>query len=380
MFDDQKLVNGTRKTTRRELLKGAAGLVGMVFLASCTGGPATPAPTPTTAAAPTSAPGSTPAAAPTQAPAQTVNFPAGKPITVVVSAPAGGGTDVMVRTLQPYIEKELGTNLVIINNGTASGQAAATEVSQGPADGYTIGAISVPQNVQQAMDPERNPEYKVADIAWLACSVSDPCVLCVKPDSPYADAKAFIDAAIANPGQLNVSLAGKGSDDHFHMLDLSSAVGTEFNYVQFDGGGPARTALLGGHVDAWAGNEAEAVPLVQSGQIKVLWIANDKRSKYLPDVPTLQEVTGKEIIGYSQRGWYGPARMPAEIKKIYDDVFRKVHNDPEVIEKFDSMSYPIVYLDHAAWTEAVGKEMQRIERLVKEFGVFDPIPQPLPSV
>ncbi len=387
-MEDSDLMNeerNPRRTSRRDLLKGSVGLAGLALLAACQPA-ATPAPAATKAAA-TAAPAATAAAtkaaataaAATKAPAAaSTNYPAGKPITVIVSAPAGGGTDVMVRTLQPFLEKELGTNLVIVNNGTASGQAAITEVSKAKPDGYTIGATSSPQNVQQAMDPERNPAYKVADLAWLACSVSDPCVICVKPDSPY-DGKAFIEHAVANPLKMGISLAGKGSDDHFHMLDISSATKAEFNFVQFDGGGPARTALLGGHVDGWAGNEAEAVPLVKNGQMKVLWIANNKRSKYLPDVPTLKEVIGKEIIGYSQRGWIGPAGLPAEIKQRLDEALRKVHTDKEVVDKFESMSYPIVYLDHAGWTEAVGKEMQRIERLVKEFKVFDPISQPLPQ-
>jgi tripartite-type tricarboxylate transporter receptor subunit TctC len=318
----------------------------------------------------------------TQAPAAAkVNFPAGRPISVLVPANAGGGTDVMVRTLQPYLEKVLSTSFVIVNKGAAGGQVAITEAVKAKPDGYTIMSPSVPHHVQMAQDPERKPEYKVQDITFLACSVSDPGTLGVLPNAPWKDAKEFLEDAKKRPGEIKIAATGKGGDDHLLGLTIEDLTGAKFTYVQFDGGAPARTALLGGHVDAWLGNESEAIPLVKNKEARILFLADPKASKYSPGVPTAKEATGLDLIGYSQRGWGVAAAVPAEIKQILADALDKVHKDPEVIDKFEKMSYPIVYHNTAAWTKLVCDEQQKIDRLARKFSLFNPQPieQPCPK-
>jgi tripartite-type tricarboxylate transporter receptor subunit TctC len=357
MMDYRSSDESAKKATRRDFLKVAAGF---------------------TAGAAFSAYGQPLATAATPAPTK-VNFPGGKPITVIAAATPGGGTDVMARTMAPFIEKELNTRCVIINKGAGGGQEGITEVYTAPADGYTVGVISSPQHVQQAMDPERKTPYKMADFTFLACSVSDPGVLVVRSDAPFKTAKEFIDHALKNKGKVNVGDTGKGGDDHLHMLSITELTGADFNYIHFNGTAPGKTALLGGHTDAWACNESEGLPMVTAKQGRILWIANRQRSKFLPDVPTLKEVTGTEIVTYSQRGWCCSAKVPKEIKEAWNAALKKVHNDPEVIKKFASLSYPIVYYDIDQWSPVVCTEMERIARLVKKFGVFDPISQPCPK-
>lgn len=365
---------------RRDFIKLAVGAAVVLPLSACQS--AAPAATP----AATAKPAATTAAAATQAPAATaaakVDFPAGRPITVLVPANAGGGTDVMVRTIQPYLEKLLNTSLVIVNKGAAGGQAAITEAVLAKPDGYTMCSPSVPHHVQMAQDPERKPEYKTADIAWLACSVSDPGILGVKPDAKWKDAKEFIEDAKKRPGEIKVSATGKGGDDHLHGLSLEEATGAKLTYVQFDGGAPARTALLGGHVDAWLGNESEAITLIKNKEVKLLYITDAKQSPFSPGVPTLKEATGLDVISYSQRGWAIANAVPDPIKNLIMEALDKVHKDPEVLKKFNDMSYPIVYHNRAAWTKLVCDEQQKIDKLARKFSLFNPQPieQPCPKV
>lgn len=356
-MNDRSIDKWAKEATRRDFLRVAAGF---------------------TAGAAFSAYGQPTASAATPAPAR-VNFPGGKPITVIAAASPGGGTDVMARTMAPFIEKELNTRCVIINKGAGGGQEGITEVYRAPADGYTVGVISSPQHVQQAMDPERQTPYKMADFTFLACSVSDPGVLVVRADAPYKTAKEFIDHALKNQGKVNVADTGKAGDDHLQMLSIAELTGAEFNYVHFNGTGPGKAAFLGGHTDAWACNESEGLPVVRAKQGRILWIANQQRSEFLPDVPTLKEVTGTEIITYSQRGWCSSAKVPQEIKAIWNAALKRVHTNPEVKKKFASLSYPIVYYDIDQWSPVVCAEMERIARLVKKFGVFEPISQPCPK-
>lgn len=316
---------------------------------------------PTKAAAPAAKP--TLAAQPTASPAKKVDFPQkGKTITMIVPWPAGGGVDVGTRLLTPYLEKELGVPIQVVNKAGASGQIGEMEMLKSKPDGYTICATLVPGTITVYLDPGRKANYGRKDFQPIALHVSEPAILVVKSDSPYKTAKDFIEAAKANPEKVKVSSSGIMSPAHMATLQFQKATGTKFTIAQFDGAAPALTALLGGHVDAnigWGGN---FVGPVKNGDLRALAVMDTQRSEFFPDVPTMEEL-GYKVSFSSARGFSVPAGTPKEIVDILDAAFKKAINNEEHKKKIKESSLPLKYMDAAAYgaywneTEAIIKPM-----------------------
>lgn len=328
---------------------------------AATQAPATTAPA---AAAPTKAA----APAPTVAPTKKVDFPQkGKAITLIVAWPAGGGVDIGARLLAPLLEKELGVPVQIVNKPGASGQVGETELIRAKPDGYTIGNTLVPGTITVYLDPERKSPYSRKDFQPLALHVSEPGVIAVKGDSPFKTAKELIEAAKASPNKLKMSSSGIMSPAHMGILQLQKVTGAQFGIVQFDGAAPAKTALLGGHVDANVGWGADYQAQVKSGDIRLLGIMDKERSKFYPDVPTLQE-QGYSVLWASARGYSLPAGTPKEVVDILSNAFNKAINSEEHKQKAAEAALPLRYMDPAQYaayweeTEAAVKPLMEIAK------------------
>ncbi len=327
---------------------------------SATQAPAKPAAAsePTKAAAPAAAP--TKAAEPTKAtePAKKVDFPQkGKAITLIVAWPAGGGVDIGARLLAPMVEKELGVPVQIVNKVGASGQVGEMELIKSKPDGYTIGTTLVPGTITVYLDPERKAPYTKKDFLPLALHVSEPAVIAVKGDSPYKTAKDLIEAAKANPEKVKMSSSGIMSPAHMGVLQMQKVTGAKFAIAQFDGAAPAKTALLGGHVDANVGWGADYQAQVKSGDIRLLGIMDKERSKFYPNVPTLEE-QGYKVYWASSRGYSLPAGTPKEVVDVLGAAFQKTINSDEHKQKAAEMALPLRYMDSAQyssyWEETEG--------------------------
>ncbi|MHB0869358.1 MAG: Bug family tripartite tricarboxylate transporter substrate binding protein [Chloroflexota bacterium] len=332
-----------------------------LLLAGCS--QAAPAPTATPAAStkaaePTKA--AAPAAAPTKAaePVKKVDFPQkGKAITLIVAWPAGGGVDIGARLLSPLLEKELGVPIQIVNKVGASGQVGEMELIKSKPDGYTIGTTLVPGTITVYLDPERKAPYGRKDFQPLAIHVSEPGVIAVKGDSPYKTAKELIEAAKTNPEKVKMSSSGIMSPAHMGVLQLQKVTGAKFAIAQFEGAAPAKTALLGGHVDVNVGWGADYQAQVKSGDIRLLGIMDKERSKFYPNVPTLEE-QGYKVSWASSRGYCLPAGTPKEIVDVLSAAFQKTINSDEHKQKAAEAALPLRYMDPAQyasyWEETEG--------------------------
>lgn len=306
--------------------------------------------------------------------AASADFPAGRPISMVLHASAGGGFDTGVRALQPFVETTLGTRLVVVNQPGSAGLVMLTQMSKTKPDGYTVGSIYLPGFNAMWLDPRRQPTFKRKDFSFLAGHVWDPCSIVVKPGAPWKTITDFANEAKAKPGSLAIGLGGIVSDDHLFLLDVMAKTGTDIKLVHFDASAPAIAAFLGGHVNGLAVNEAEATPLVRRGDARFLGVANTQRSKYNPDVPTLRE-QGLDIVASAVRGFLTPANVPQPIFDFLAKAFKDAINNPEHVAKMDKMGFPVAYLGPQEFTELVVKEDARVAHLAKQFKLFDPLPQ-----
>lgn len=304
----------------------AVATVLAVVVAGCT--QAAPSPTPA-ASAPTSAP----AAAPTSAPAKKVDFPEkGKAITLIVPFSAGGASDVSARTLAPYLEKELGVPIAVVNKAAGMTQQANTDLATAKPDGYTIGIIDIPSvNVTYLM-PERGAVYTQKSFIPLWMYEYRSPGWAVKTDSPFKTLKDMIDAAKAKPDTIKVGDSGLHNPWHLATLAASKAAGISVVSVHFDGGGANTTALLGGHIDVSTQSLYNAASAIKNGQMRMLAIMSGERDKYLPDIPTFKE------LGYNVtfQTWYPvcvPAGTPKEVTDILTSALKKAGTNPDFVKK-----------------------------------------------
>jgi tripartite-type tricarboxylate transporter receptor subunit TctC len=261
-----------------------------------------------------------------------------KPITIIVGYAAGGGTDVMARTTAPFLEKYLGAgaSVVIKNMPGASGQIGITEVANAKPDGYTLGTFNLPGMMARTVD--RKAQYDYNSFTYLANVVDDPNVIVTGKDSGIDSMAKLIAAAKKDAGAMSVGMSSLGGDDHFALIKLQQQTNTQFNIVPFKGSAPARTAVMGGHVNLGIFNISEVAKF--EGELNVLGIAQEKRSRFASDVPTFKE-QGIKLLNGSMRGIVAPKGLPAEVERKLIAAFEKAAQDPEFLAAMQATANPV---------------------------------------
>lgn len=258
-------------------------------------------------------------------------------INLLVGFSAGGGTDVMARTLEPFLEKYIGegANVVIQNIPGASGQIAITQVVEAAPDGYTIGTYNLPGVMARTLD--RDAGYTADSFTFLANVVNDPNVIVTPQSSPIETMAELVEEAKADPGAITMGISGLGGDDHFAFIALQEAIGAEFTLVPFGSSAPTRTALMGGHVSAGILNVSEVAGFEES--VRILGIAAEQESDYAPGVPTLAS-EGIDVVNGSMRGFVAPAGLPEDVSSALISAFEQTFADPEFQKAMRDTSNP----------------------------------------
>lgn len=305
-----------------------------------------------------------PTAQPTVAPAKKVDFPAGRPISLIVTMAAGSPTDITARVFGAAMEKALGVPVQIVNKPGASGQTGTTEIVKAKPDGYTIGTASFLSTVVTYLDQERKAGYTRKDFCPIALYSTDTQAVVVRADGPYKTAKDLIEAAKAKPETVKAGTAGIMTNTHLGYLSVEQVTGAKFAYVHFDGGGPATTAMLGGHVDTVWNSVAGILPQVRSGQVRVVGIPDKAGSKYLPDVRTFEQ-QGYPVYSKLSNGICGPAGIPQEVVDILAAAAKKAVESPEYQAKMEEIGSTPTYLDPTAFDKYWTEEENRAKGLIE---------------
>jgi tripartite-type tricarboxylate transporter receptor subunit TctC len=300
-------------------------------------------PTAVPAAAPTQAPAA-PAAAPTQAPAAKATWPEpGKVITLIVPYPAGGGADNTGRLLAQHLEKELGTTVQVVNKGGAGSQVGLTEALTARPDGYTIGYANWPTIQTIYLDPDRQSAFGAKDIQPVAMHLSDPMAMIVAADSPYRTVKDMVDDARANPEKVKASVGGILGPEHFSFLLLEKQTGVKFSIVTFEGGAPAMTAMLGGHVDANTQGIGGVLGQAKSGQIRILATLEKMEKPPVEGVKSMEEQGYNDFFGLS-RVAVVPAGTPKNVVDTLAAAMQKISQNAEHNQRAESMGQVSRYM------------------------------------
>lgn len=289
------------------------------------------------------------------------DWPADQPIELIVAFAPGGGTDIMLRALAPFLEADLGATIAVMNKPGASGEITYTALSQADPDGYTISSLNTPGFL--TMQIGRTLGYDPKALCPIARIVEDPGTFVVQAGSDISSLADLVAKAKEAPGTVTVATTGVGTDEHMAMLQLEKAAGIDLNAIPFEGANEAKTALLGGHVQVIGLNVGEAVSS-DPASFKVLAQFGGVRSTLAPDLPTATE-EGFDIIMSSERGMMARCDVPEEIRAKLSASVEKALADPAFLEVAKQQDLPLAYLSGADWTSAMPARLARFEEIFK---------------
>lgn len=275
------------------------------------------------------------------------NFPeAGKPITLVVPSTAGGGTDTATRLIAPLLEKDLGVPIEVVNKPGASMQIGLGYVAQSKPDGHTLIMLVLPTAASGYLDAERQSPVGRDSFLPIGLYYGAPFAVVVTSESPYKTLADVVEAAKANPGKIKAGTSGFMATGHFAALAFENGTGTKLATVNFQGGGPQLTALLGGHTDVSMNSIGELVTQYKAGTLRILGVMSEERDPNLPDVPTVAEAGFPDVepIG-SYIGMAAPAGTPQAVIDRMSGALKKAMEDPTVKERMTEYGNTLTYLD-----------------------------------
>lgn len=284
-------------------------------------------------------------------------WPKDRPIQMIVAFAPGGSTDVMARAMQPFLEKELGADIVIENRPGASGEIAYTALAKAKPDGYTFSFINTPGFL--SMQVQRKLGYDPKTIKPVARIVDDPAAIVVPANSEIKTVADFVAAAKANPGAVSFGSSGIGTDDHLAIIILGAETGTKITHIPFNGAGETRTAILGSQVTGGGLNVSEFGGNDTSG-LRMINTFGKERSSQLPDVPTAIE-SGFNVEMTSERGIAAPRDVPADIADRFAAAVKATLDNPEFQKQAKQMALPLAYLSGPDWEKQMPNRLARFQ-------------------
>lgn len=262
-------------------------------------------------------------------PAAAQDYPA-RIIAMVVPYSAGGPTDAMARSLANALKPVLGQTMIVDNRVGAGSNIGAEFVARALPDGYTLMfGTSAPLAINQYLYPnlKYDPLKSFAPIIQVGYL---PNVLLVNPSVPAKNVRELIAYVKAHPGKVSFASSGTGASSHLAGVLFNMRTGTDLQHVPYKGTGPALNDLIGGQVQVAFTDVLTALPFIESGKLRVLGVTSAKRSRALPDVPTLMEQGVKDFDASVFFGVVAPAGTPAPIVAKLNGAFTKVLADPDM--------------------------------------------------
>ncbi|MET0184406.1 MAG: tripartite tricarboxylate transporter substrate binding protein [Achromobacter sp.] len=287
-----------------------------------------------------------------------------KPVILVVPYAAGGGTDIVGRNIAQRLSTLWGQSVVVENRSGANGVIGSSMVSKSPPDGHTlmlvVGSHAINPVLMKSMPYDTNTAF--TPITRIADS---PMVLVAAAKGPYPTLKDALTAARAQEMPLGFS------EGHTRLTGemIRQAGNLKTLGVPYKGGGPLMIDIMGGHVPMGVTSVLTAMPHVQSGNLRVLGVADDKRSAVFPDAMTFKEAGLGDVKSLSWYGLLGPAGMPdALVARIRDDI-KKVTQDPAVIKQMQEQGAEIVVDEPAAFKAFLVDETRKWAAVAERGGI-----------
>jgi len=264
-------------------------------------------------------------------------YPA-KPVRVVIPWPPGGSNDIVGRLVTQKMSESLGQQFVADNRAGASGVLGSELVARAPADGYTVMVHSTTHMGNAHLYGTKLGYDTLRDFTGVGLMSAQPGALTVHPSLPVKTTKEFIALAKARPGQVLYSSSGNGSAPHLQMALLVSMAGIKLVHVPYKGGAPQVTALMAGETQVSFATIGTVINQVRSGRLRAIAVGSAKRTKQLPNVPTVSE---SGVPGYEMSPWIGmfvPAGTPRAIVDRLNAEINRALAVPDVVQKLEAQA------------------------------------------
>jgi tripartite-type tricarboxylate transporter receptor subunit TctC len=254
------------------------------------------------------------------------SFPS-KAVHLFVPYAAGGGVDILARTLGDVVSRQWGQPVIVENRPGAGGVVASQALVMSPPDGYTLIVVAS----GHATNPflySKIPYDTFKDFAPISLLASSPNILLVRADSPFKTLGDMIAQARAKPGSLSFGHAGTGTSTHLAGELLKNLARIDLNAIPYKGGAPSINDLLGGQIPMSFNNGPESVGQLEAGTVRALAVTTASRAPFLPNVPSMAET----VPGYDTEVWWGllgPAGMPPDlVAKLSHDFVAALNTEP----------------------------------------------------
>ena len=294
-------------------------------------------------------------------------YPA-RPIEVIIPFPPGGPADTAARIIQPKLSAALGVPLVLVNKSGGGGALAADYVSKSKPDGYTVfAATNAPVTIVAATQPDIS--YRPTDFAAIGTSMTDVSVFVGKAGSPWKTLEEFVEYVRKNPGKLSYGSAGLGTVSFFAFELFKHAYGLDITHVPFQGGGPVKNAIMGGHVTIASSGLNSFAPLMKSGDLIALATSAPKRVPAFPDVPTLAE---KGFPDASLNIWmalFVPAKTPQGVVDTLAHALEQTMKEPSVVTAVEKAGMVVDYRGPSATAKLVETEYEAVKKVATRLGI-----------
>ena len=292
-----------------------------------------------------------------------------RPITMIMPWPPGGFVDLTGRPIAAAMEKVLKQPVVVTTRAGAGGAVGLAAAANSKPDGYTFVTSASSVSLIPAVDQlfERKPAYTLNQLAPIALVWTDPIYLVVLNESPWKSVKDLVADVSKHQGEKSFASSGLYGALHVPTEMFLQAAKLKMRHVPTNGGGPALTALLGGHVDMSSGGPASLTAHIKAGKLRGLAGWGAKRHALLPDVPTFMEL-GYNIEYYVWVGLFAPAGTPEPAMKVLRSAAHKAVEDPDFKAVMAKLNTPINYLDAPEFQQFWDRDAKRLAEVVKGIG------------
>ncbi|OZI61943.1 Bug family tripartite tricarboxylate transporter substrate binding protein [Bordetella genomosp. 11] len=291
-----------------------------------------------------------------------------RPIRIVLGFPAGGGADVVLRTVTPGLAEELGQPVFVDNRPGAGGNLGMDAVAKAAPDGYTL-LMAAPGLATNASLYENLPFDPAKDFTAVGMVSSVPNVLVVNPSLPVHSVADLIAYAKSHPGELNYASSGIGTSLHLAGALFERDAGVKMTHVPYRGGPAAINDLIGGQVQLMFSVLPLATPQIKAGKLRALAVTGQTRSAALPDVPTMIEAGLKGYTATTWNGLVAPAGTPAPIVDKINAALQKVLDRPDVQKTFAGMGQDVVKDTPEQFAAMLKAETEKWQQVIKAAGI-----------
>lgn len=293
-----------------------------------------------------------------------------KPVKLIVPFPPGGPTDIMGRTAAKAMGDKLGQQFVVENKAGAGGNIGTDAVAKAAPDGYTIGLAAISSLAIGPHLYSKFPFNVEKDLGPISLVGTTPCVIVINPSAPYSDLKGLVAYAKANPGKVQYSVSGIGTSNHLAAELLQSVAGVQLTSVPYKGSSQIVPDLLSGVIQlSMESSLATTLQHIKAGKLKALAVTSAKRSKALPDVPTVAE---SGYPGFEVETWFGliaPAATPPAVVQRLHNAWAEGAKTSEAQTAFDNISANLRVTSPQEFAAFIQAENKRWGDLIRKLDI-----------